>query len=130
MIVFIKIDHIVDLITNSSSELFVIENKITKQTIVELLNSALKGYSKVSESNIEDRFFKEGDLYSQEYDIEETINKFPEDVRTEIKDKYFTNPKYWGISFDRDWIYQLDNNGFSLRDALFEIGFELIDTDY
>ena len=128
---FIKIDHILDLITNSSSELFVIKNTMEKNILIELVNTALKGFDKITDNSIEERFKKDGDFYSQDYDKEQILNYFPEELRDEIQEKYLTKPNYYGISFDRDWIYSLDNNkNFSVREKLKEIGFELIDTDY
>jgi len=128
---YLKIDHIIDLITNSSSELFVIENKCAKETICEIINEALKGATSVTVDCIEERFTKDGDLYSQEYEIENALKMFPENAIEELKEKYFKNPKYYGVSFDRDWIYQMDNDlNFDVRSKLINIGFELVDTDY
>lgn len=126
-----QFDHIIDIITNSSSELFVIENKCAKDTLLEMLNSALSGITKVTDYDIEERFFKDGSYYDQESKIDFSLEIFEDKDREEIKNKYFSSPKYYGISFDRDWIYTLNNDkGIDLRSKLTSIGFELIDTDY
>lgn len=125
-----KFDHIIDIITNSSSELFVIENKCAKTMLVDLLNNALKGIKNITEDDIEDRFKKDGDMYDQQYEIDNALELFPEDDRDILKEKYFSSPKYYGISFDRDWIYNLNSKCIDIRNILIEIGFELVDTDY
>lgn len=130
MIAFLKINHVIDLITNSSSELFVLEAKMNKKLIVELVNEALKGATSITEDSIEERIFKEGHVYDGEWQIQEALEKFPENVREELKAKYFTNPNYWGVVFDRDWVYEMDSQGIDVRFKMSQLGFELIDTDY
>lgn len=131
ILAFLKIDHVIDLITNSSSELFVMEAKVSKDLIVEMINESLKGTTSVSVDSIEERFFKEGNTYDADWKIEQALEVFPENVRAELKEKYFVNPVYWGVAFDRDWIYRQDNdNGVDVRSKLIELGFELVDTDY
>jgi len=125
---FIRIDSIVDLITNSSSELFVIENKMSKELLIELVNKALAGHSKINEWCIENRFVK--DERFEEWELDDILSKFPESDREMLKEKYFSDPRYYGISFDRDWIYSEKNDGFDVRKVLSDLGFELIDTDY
>jgi len=124
-IAFIRIDSIVDLITNSSSELFVIENKMTKEVLIELVNNALKGITSISNYSIEDRFVKDEAPYDSNIDY--ILEKFPEEDREMLREKYFTDPRWYGISFDRDWISERDGD---VREILTKIGFELIDTDY
>lgn len=125
-----QIDHILDLITNSSSELFVIENKCAKETIAELINEALKNIITVKVSEIEERFKKDGQSDCT-WEIDNALELFPETDREMLKEKYFTTPKYYGISFDRDWIYRLNNEGRKdLRSILTGIGFEMVDSDY
>lgn len=124
-------DHIIDIITNSSSELFVIENKCAKEMIVEMVNEALKGCTSISINSIEERFFNDSETPgTHEWKINDTLENFPEEAREEIKQKYFTKPKYYGVVFDRDWVYNQNNEGFDVRDKLFKLGFTLEDTDY
>jgi hypothetical protein len=131
ILAFFKINHVIDLITNSSSELFVLEAKTNKRLIVELVNEALKGATYISEDSIEDRIFKEGNLYDADWKIEEALKAFPENVREELKAKYFTNPNYYGVAFDRDWVYRMDNDqGIDVRSEMASLGFEMVDSDY
>jgi len=127
VVAFLHIDNMIDLITNSSSELFVIKASLSKDVIVEMVNEAIKGFSSISEDSLEMRFFKEGSIWDQDYKMTEMLEMFDEDDREEIKLKYLTNPKYYGVVFDRDYIYQ---SSIDVRSKLAEIGFELIDTDY
>ncbi len=76
------------------------------------------------------RMVKDREDYEVEYQINEFLELIPEKDREEIKQKYFTDPKWYAISFDRDWVWNKDNEGFDVRNALSNIGFELIDTDY
>ncbi len=126
----IAVDHVVDLITNSSSELFVIENKCAKDAIVDIINEALSGITTVSIDSVEDRFKKDGHVWDNEGEITNALEAFPEGAREELREKYFKDPRYYGVSFDRDWIYQLNNEGKDLRKRLAAVGFELVDTDY
>lgn len=130
MVFRMRVDHVIDLITNSSSELFVIENKCAKDAIVDLVNKALDGITSVSADSVEDRFQKDGHLGDQEWEIQSALEKFPEADREELRNKYFKEPRYYGVVFDRDWVYQMNNDGNDVRSKLAEIGFELVDTDY
>jgi len=130
ILAFLKIDHTIDLITNSSSELFVMEAKTSKQLVVEMLNEALKGATTVSLDSIEERVIKDCRQYEADLKIDEALALFPEGTREELRAKYLTEPNYFGVSFDRDWVYEMDNNGIYVRDILSNLGFELIDTDY
>jgi hypothetical protein len=125
---FLKIDSFIDIITNSSSELFVIENKMAVDALVEITNEALKdtGFS-IHTNCVELRIAKELRDYESEWQINQALELFPENVREEIKEKYLTHPNWYGISFDRDQIYQSDHD---IRGILSNLGYELIDTDY
>ena len=120
---FIHIDSMIDIITNSSSELFVIENKLAKPLLVELVNTALTGTNhKITEFSIDDRFVKEKAEY--ETYVDEILENFPSEDREELRKRYFTDAKYYAISFDRD---HMEDN---VRTILYNLGFELIDSDY
>lgn len=125
---FIRIDSMIDIITNSSSELFVIENKMAVPMLVEMVNEALcgSGFS-ISESSVELRKVKELSEYESDWEIDRALEMFPEAIRDELREKYFTEPNYYGIAFDRDEIWSSDKD---VRDILKNIGFELIDSDY
>lgn len=128
ILAFIRIDSMIDIITNSSSELFVIENTMAIPVLVEMTNTALSntGFS-ITESCVEKRLVKDQQDYEIDWKIDETLALFPEHVREELKAKYLTEPNWYGIAFDRDHIYNSSND---IRDILTNIGYELIDTDY
>ncbi len=120
---FIRIDNIIDLITNSSSELYVIENKMAKSLLVEMLNEAFQGTGrKFNEFSIDGRFVRDKSEY--ETYVDDILENFPESDREALRQKYFTDPRYYSISFDRDYMEDRD------RKILYSIGFELEDSDY
>lgn len=125
----ISVDHIIDIITNSSSELFIIENKHTPEILAAMVNDALVGFThNVTPDDFEHRFKKDSnDMYSQQYEIDAALELFPDEEREQLREKYFTSPKYYAISFDRD---RISSSYVDVRGKLAEIGFELIDTDY
>jgi len=128
VLAFIRIDSIIDIITNSSSELFVIENKMAIPILVEMTNSVLSGTGfSITESCVEKRLVQDQQDHETEWKINEALVLFPEHVREELKAKYLTEPNWYGISFDRDDIYR---NNDDIRGKLISIGYELIDTDY
>lgn len=124
-IAIIRIDNMIDLITNSSSELFVIESKgRTAETLAELVNEALAGEYKVSPNDFESRFKKESSNYEMEWEIDNILENFPESDREMLREKYFSNGgNYFSIMFDRDWAYQ---NDYKVHNKLVELGFEFI----
>lgn len=128
---FIKVDHIIDLITNSSSELYVIQATMSKEIIAEMINATLSGITSVSVDSIEDRLNDNSDSVSDhEWQINQALEAFPVEAREELREKYFKNPAYYGVVFDRDWIYEQDNIGNDVRHRLEQIGFEMINGDY
>jgi hypothetical protein len=78
----------IDLITNSSSELYVIENKMAKTLLVEMLNEAFEGIRKFSEWSVDDRFCQDKSNY--EFDVDNLLENFPESDREELRQKYFS----------------------------------------
>ena len=119
----IRIDNMIDLITNSSSELYVIENNTAKTLLVEMLNEAFKGTKRrFTEFSIDDRFAK--DKPDWELDVDALLENFPESDREELRQRYFSTPRFYAVSFDRDYMEDDD------RQKLYSIGFELIDSDY
>jgi len=83
IIAFISIDHVVDLITNSSSELYVIKATGAKEILLELVNEALKEYTYVHLTDFEDRFFKEGNVHEADWKIDNILESFDEDDEDE-----------------------------------------------
>lgn len=123
----IRIDHILDLITNSSSELFVIANSMEKATLVEMTNTALTGTGfSIHENDIEERFINDNESV---HEHAWKIAQMSQDLgitEDEFKEKMFaTGPKWYGISFDRDEIYN-SNVGIKLS----ELGYEMVNGDY
>ena len=119
----IRIDNMIDLITNSSSELYVIENNTAKTLLVKMLNEAFKGTNRrFTEFSIDDRFAK--DKPDWELDVDALLENFPESDREELRQRYFSTPRFYAVSFDRDYMEDDD------RQKLYSIGFELIDSDY
>ena len=118
----------IDLITNSSSELFVINAKnTTAKVLTEMVNSAL-GYTFVTENSFEPRFKKESANYEMEWEIDNILENFPEEDREELRKKYFANGgNYFAITQDRDDSYR---NDYKVKDTLIELGFEFMGSDY
>ena len=118
----IRIDNMIDLITNSSSELYVIENNMAKTLLIEMLNEAFEGIRKFNEFSVDDRFAK--DKPDWELDVDNLLENFPESDREELRQRYFSTPRFYAVSFDRDYMEDDD------RQKLYSIGFELIDSEY
>jgi hypothetical protein len=118
IIAFIRIDNMVDIITNSSSELFVIENTMAKSLLVEIVNKALEGTKhKINEFCVDGRFKKDEAEY--ETYVDNILEYFPETDREMLREKYFTDPRYYSIAFDRDYMED------SVREILRNLGFEV-----
>jgi hypothetical protein len=117
---FIRIDNMIDLITNSSSELYVIQNKMAKSILIEMLNEAFKGTGRrFTEFSIDGRFVRDKTEY--ETYVDDILENFPESDREELRKKYFTVPRFYSISFDRGHMEDSD------RQILYSIGFEIED---
>ena len=128
IIAVIRVENMIDLITNSSSELFVINAKnTTAKVLTEMVNSAL-GYTFVTENSFEPRFKKESANYEMEWEIDNILENFPEEDREELRKKYFANGgNYFAITQDRDDSYR---NDYKVKDTLIELGFEFMGSDY
>lgn len=121
---FIKIDNVIDIITNSSSELFVIEKKLEKEVLLKLVQETIG--SSLYINDIDERIVKDKDDY--ELDVDYVLDNFPEKDREELKQKYFTEPNWYSIGFSRDWIYEQREKGNDVREKLIELGFEIVDS--
>jgi hypothetical protein len=51
--------------------------------------------------------------------VDNILEYFPESDREMLREKYFTDPRYYSISFDRDYMED------SAREILRNLGFEL-----
>ena len=121
----IRIENVIPLITNSSSELFVIEAKDkTAEMLSEMVNAAIK-QNIVSPYSFEKRFKKESSNYGMEWEIDNILENFPEGDREKLRNQYFTDGgNYFAIMFDRDE----DNS--KIKEVLTELGFEFMGSDY
>ena len=128
VIAIIRVDNMIDLITNSSSELFVISAKdTTAKALAELVNAAV-GFQFASEDSFEKRYKKESYNYEMEYEIENILENFPEEDREALKEKYFKDGgNYFAITQDRD---ESSRNDYAVKDKLIELGFEFMGSDY
>lgn len=129
LIAFIQIDNMIDLITNSSSELFVIKADKPKEMLAELCREALRDYRpNFTIEDISDRIFEGSHReWEESSKVEQALEVFPEEVREELREKYLTKPNYYAVVFDRDWEY---HQNYQPKRILEEIGFEMIDNDY
>ena len=128
-IAIIRVENMIDLITNSSSELFVISAKnTTAQALSEMVNEALKGAYRVVPENFEKRFKKESSNYEIEWEVENILENFPEEDRETLREKYFSDGgNYFAFMQDRDDSYR---NDYKVKDKLIELGFEFMGSDY
>lgn len=129
----IRVENIIDLITNSSSELFVIQGTLEREVLAALINNTIGEHRRVSPKDFEIRPVKNESPYEYEWRLDEFLKDFPletqERIRLAIEEG--SSSGWYAISFDRDWVYTMTNDfNIDVRDELFKIGFELIDTDY
>lgn len=132
-IYIIRIENSIDLITNSSSELFVIKGDKQKEMILEMMNQAFdeEGLSyRASDYELQPSFTYDKDYsFDFEYEKNRMIEMFGEDKRT-IVEQLFDDPdkaNYYHFMFDRDDEYRLD---YKIQSALTRIGFEFLGSDY
>jgi len=122
---FINVDHVIDIITNSSSELFLIKANQEQKVIEDLVKEALPmiGYS------FEVRCMEDGTLheYETESRLDYILSHFAEEHRDEIREKYLSAPRYYAVIIDRD---EDSEHDYVPRDNLQALGFELVDSDY
>ena len=127
----LRVDNAIDLITNSSSELFVIKGDKQKEMVIEMISEAFKNNNIpacVSEWSIESMVTREEFYYEATWEKENLKEKFPVEKHHLIEELYGnedSNPNFYGYRFDRDSEYRDD-----IRDALTSIGFEYIGSDY
>lgn len=123
LVFILRIDNTIDLITNSSSELFVIKSTKQKEVIIKLLEKALEG---IYDYNIKlgERVLKEKEEWEVDYEKTNFLNNFPEEKHEEIE-ALFSQTNWYSFVIDRDHEYIRE-----IENTLIKIGFELIDTDY
>lgn len=120
---FFYVDNMIDLITNSSSELFVLKADQPQDMIERLVLSVMDvGYSFTVTHMSGDP-----DPRDEEWRMENVLKEFPEDKRDEIKEKYFSDPKWYCVIVDRDAGYHTD---YKHHNELQKLGFHLETSDY
>lgn len=124
MIAILKFDHRVGIITNSSSELFLIKANQDEELIRKMVEEALE-----CSYDFEVRYMEDGTLHDYEVEsrMEYILSHFAEEHRAEIKEKYLSAPRYYAVIIDRDVDSELD---YGPRNNLQNLGFELVDSDY
>ena len=116
-------DSIADIITNSSSMLFVRKADVAKEVLAEMINSVDIG-NNVNPSEFEERVLKD----ERPSEIEYALEKYIEAGIIKLED---LSPRWYGISFDRDWVWEQNNyRRNDVRQKLENLGFEMIDGDY
>lgn len=129
----IGVDNTIDLITNSSSELFVIKGDKQKAAIVEMMNEAFKARGldiTVRESSLDEQFSKTDRWYDPEWDKQNLKENFPEEKHHLIDELFSVEEgkcNFYGYTFDRDEESRLD---YQVHEALVKIGFEFMGSDY
>lgn len=123
LVFILRVDNTIDLITNSSSELFVIKSTKQKDVVIKMLEKALED---IYDYNIElgERVLKEKEEWEVDYEKTNFLNNFPEEKHAEIEE-LFSQTNWYSFVIDRDHEYIRE-----IENALIKIGFELIDTDY
>lgn len=123
-IAFVYVDNAIDLITNSSSELFTIRATQPKEVIEALVGEAMGDiYYSMDVMRLEN---SDGPN-DEEWQLEQALSVFAPEDREEVRAKYFNKAKYYAVVVDRDAGY--DTN-FKHHDNLIKLGFELVTTDY
>lgn len=117
----LKIDNAIDLITNSSSELFVIKGDKTIDMVVELVNEALKGMTSIDQWSVNAVHFDSGeyDQWEEENIIEDFLRNFS-DERAEKLRKIIKEEVNYEIYIDDNITYTYPE----IRTKLEAIGFE------
>lgn len=127
ILAIIRIENCIDIITNSSSELFVIKADKKKEIIFEMVKDALSEITPITLDSLEPRIFEgEHNTYEEDWMLNDFLAKIPEYKREEIKNQ-LSQPNYYGLVFDRDWAYRID---YRHHEKLKELGFELLTSDY
>ena len=120
---FVYVDNVIDLITNSSSELFTVRANMAQPIMEKLVAEALDIYYDFKVMRLEN---SDGPN-DEDWQIENALSIFAPEDREEIKTKYLGKAKYYAIVIDRDLASEYN---YSHHEKLKELGFELVDSDY
>jgi hypothetical protein len=120
---FIYVDNVIDLITNSSSELFTIRATMAQSLMEKLVADAMDVYYDFKIMRLENS----NGPNEEEWQLEDALSIFAPEDREEIKEKYLGKAKYYAVIVDRDLGY---HTNYLHHKKLEELGFELISSDY
>ena len=117
----IRIDNSIDIITNSSSELFVIKGDRQKQDLIELLNSEIGKVVTFNDWSVDISRFddSEYDSFEEESIIADFLSNFSDEKAERLR-KIINEDSYFEIYIDD---YTLSAFPW-VEDKLLEIGFQ------
>lgn len=117
----IRIDNSIDIITNSSSELFVIKGDRQKQDLIELLNSEIGKVVTFNDWSVDISRFddSEHDSFEEESIIADFLSNFSDEKAERLR-KIINEDTYFQIYIDDYTVSEFP----WIKDKLLEIGFQ------
>lgn len=117
----IRIDNSIDIITNSSSELFVIKGDRQKQDLIELLNSEIGKVVTFNDWSVDISRFddSEYDSFEEESIITDFLSNFSDEKAERLR-KIINEDTYFQIYIDDYTVSEFP----WIKDKLLEIGFQ------
>ena len=117
----IRIDNSIDIITNSSSELFVIKGDRQKQDLIELLNSEIGKVVTFNDWSVDISRFddSEYDSFEEESIIADFLSNFSDEKAERLR-KIINEDTYFQIYIDDYVVSEFP----WIKDKLLEIGFQ------
>ena len=117
----IRIDNSIDIITNSSSELFVIKGDRQKQDLIELLNSEIGKVVTFNDWSVYISRFadSEYDSFEEESIISDFLSNFSDEKAERLR-KIINEDTYFQIYIDDYTVSEFP----WIKDKLLEIGFQ------
>lgn len=117
----IRIDNSIDIITNSSSELFVIKGDRQKQDLIELLNSEIGKVVTFNDWSVDISRFddSEYDSFEEESIITDFLSNFSDEKAERLR-KIINEDTYFQIYIDDYTVSKFP----WIKDKLLEIGFQ------
>ena len=117
----IRIDNSIDIITNSSSELFVIKGDRQKQDLIELLNSEIGKVVTFNDWSVYISRFddSEYDSFEEESIIADFLSNFSDEKAERLR-KIINEDSYFEIYIDDYTVSEFP----WIKDKLLEIGFQ------
>ena len=117
----IRIDNSIDIITNSSSELFVIKGDRQKQDLIELLNSEIGKVVTFNDWSVDISRFddSEYDSFEEESIIADFLSNFSDEKAERLR-KIINEDTYFQIYIDDYTVSEFP----WIKDKLLEMGFQ------